>query len=107
LAPRPGVADTGDSDTAGADEASVLARPPSPPAPPPPAPRVEPPREWFIPAGEIFLANMGLWAYNRYYKQYGFAHISPSTMWDNLTGGWVWDEDQFSINQFGHPYQGS
>ena len=51
--------------------------------------------------------NVGLWGYNRYVADYGFARISPSTMARNLRGGWEWDADQFSINQFGHPYQGS
>src|SRR5690606_20092529 len=94
--------------------------PPAPPAPsvpvaspalpaPVPAPetRVEPDPAWFMPIGEMLAFNVGLWAYNRYYKDYTFARIDLSTMVDNLSGGWVWDEDQFSINQFGHPYQGS
>jgi hypothetical protein len=72
-------------------------------------PASKPPIEssWLHPSGEMLGFNLSLWAYNRFYKDYAFAHISPSSMADNLGGGWVWDEDQFSINQFGHPYQGS
>jgi hypothetical protein len=36
-----------------------------------------------------------------------YLKISPSTIKRNITGGWEWDEDQFSVNQFRHPYQGS
>lgn len=78
-----------------------------PPNPVLPAAQAEPAPAWFVPTAEILAVNIGLWAYNRYYKDYGFARINLSTMADNLGGGWVWDEDQFSINQFGHPYQGS
>ena len=67
----------------------------------------EPSPPWLRPAGEILGLNIGLWAYNRYIADYGFARISPATMTYNLRHGWVWDEDQFHINQFGHPYQGS
>lgn len=70
-------------------------------AAPAPAPR------YVAPFAEILGLNAGLWAYNRYVADYGFARINLSTMSRNLRHGWVWDEDQFSINQFGHPYQGS
>ncbi|ATB49506.1 DUF3943 domain-containing protein [Corallococcus macrosporus] len=36
-----------------------------------------------------------------------YADISLETMRRNLTDGWVWDEDAFATNAFGHPYQGS
>jgi hypothetical protein len=36
-----------------------------------------------------------------------WADISTSTMWRNVSGGWVWDEDPFTIDQFGHPYGGA
>jgi hypothetical protein len=67
----------------------------------------EPPPAWLRPTGEILGLNVGLWAYNRYVADYRFARISPATMARNLRHRWVWDEDQFHINQFGHPYQGS
>jgi hypothetical protein len=35
------------------------------------------------------------------------ARITPATWWDNMENGWVWDLDDFTVNQFGHPYQGS
>ena len=35
------------------------------------------------------------------------ARITPKTWWDNMKHGWVWDLDDFEVNQIGHPYQGS
>jgi len=35
------------------------------------------------------------------------AHITPSTWWLNMKRGWEWDLDDFTVNQFGHPYQGN
>ena len=35
------------------------------------------------------------------------ARITPATWWANMQQGWVWDLDEFLVNQIGHPYQGS
>jgi hypothetical protein len=35
------------------------------------------------------------------------ARITPETWWENMQSGWVWDLDEFVVNQFGHPYQGN
>jgi len=35
------------------------------------------------------------------------AHITPKTWWTNMKQGWVWDLDDFGVNQIGHPYQGN
>jgi hypothetical protein len=35
-----------------------------------------------------------------------WARVSPRTWGDNIRSGWVWDADNFTINMFGHPYQG-
>ena len=35
------------------------------------------------------------------------AKISPSSWWDNMAKGWVWDLNDFPVNQVGHPYQGN
>ena len=35
------------------------------------------------------------------------ARITPKTWWANMEQGWVWDLDEFLVNQIGHPYQGS
>jgi hypothetical protein len=33
--------------------------------------------------------------------------ITPKTWWANMQQGMVWDLDDFTVNQIGHPYQGS
>ena len=35
------------------------------------------------------------------------AQITPKTWWANMEQGWVWDLDDFVVNQMGHPYQGN
>ena len=35
------------------------------------------------------------------------AKITPKTWWANMEQGWVWDLDDFKVNQIGHPYQGN
>ena len=35
------------------------------------------------------------------------ARITPKTWWANMEQGWVWDLDDFTVNQVGHPYQGN
>jgi Domain of unknown function (DUF3943) len=35
------------------------------------------------------------------------AKITPATWWANMQQGWVWDLDDFVVNQIGHPYQGN
>ena len=33
--------------------------------------------------------------------------IDADSIYANLTSPWVWDQDEFSVNHIGHPYQGS
>ena len=33
--------------------------------------------------------------------------VTPKSWWANMQQGWVWDLDDFTVNQVGHPYQGS
>ena len=35
------------------------------------------------------------------------AEVTPKTWWTNMQQGWVWDLDDFGVNQIGHPYQGN
>jgi hypothetical protein len=32
--------------------------------------------------------------------------VTPKTWWENLKYGYIFDDNQFAVNQFGHPYQG-
>ncbi len=38
-------------------------------------------------------------------ERYEF-QVTPRTWWDNLKYGFIFDDNNFRINQFGHPYQG-
>ncbi|WP_158084264.1 DUF3943 domain-containing protein [Marispirochaeta aestuarii] len=56
---------------------------------------------------EAMGSNLFLLGVNRYIRQAEYAMISPESIHTNLTSSWVWDQDEFSVNQIGHPYQGS
>ena len=61
-----------------------------------------------IPAAEMLSESALLFCFNRYatpWKNYG--HVDWSDIEHNLTCKWVWDQDEFNINQICHPYQGA
>ena len=62
---------------------------------------------FFFALGENILSNTLLYLANRYIAQEAWARVTPASMWENLTGPWEWDRDEYFTNQFGHPYQGS
>lgn len=57
--------------------------------------------------GGIVGANLGVAAWNRYVQDAEYARIDGQTIWNNLAHEWVWDDDNFQVNQIGHPMQGS
>lgn len=66
-------------------------------------------KSYWIPAFDIFLFDFLL---NRFNHAFLYADtddfdVTMNTIEDNATGKWVYDNDPFTINQFGHPYQGS
>ena len=70
------------------------------PMPPPPL------SKWIVPEVEILLANGVIASYNIFVAQNDWAQISGSSVAHNFVSPWIWDYDQFYINQFMHPYQG-
>ncbi|MBP9089255.1 MAG: DUF3943 domain-containing protein [Kofleriaceae bacterium] len=38
---------------------------------------------------------------------YSYVNVSVDSLAKNLSSRWVWDDDLFATNQFGHPYMGS
>lgn len=60
-----------------------------------------------IAAAETIGSNVLLANFNRFILKADYAQISPESVYDNLTHCWVWDNDEFVVNQLGHPYQGS
>ncbi|SDP23642.1 protein of unknown function [Mucilaginibacter sp. OK268] len=58
--------------------------------------------------GELLIAELTPWIFDRYVAQKDYARISWKTVGHNLNpGSWTWDNDPFQTNQFGHPYHGS
>jgi hypothetical protein len=60
----------------------------------------------FIPISEVIGFNFGLCAFNNYISGEPFAKISFNSVKHNLDTCFVWDNDVFVVNQFGHPYHG-
>ena len=61
---------------------------------------------YLVPALEIASLNLG---FNTFLRIGGaaYADVTPTSMWRNLRGGWDWDDDYFTTNQFRHPYMGA
>ncbi|MCS6306074.1 MAG: DUF3943 domain-containing protein [Nitrospira sp.] len=66
-------------------------------------------RSYFIPAGEVLAYLFLLNQYDRHFSDPKSAYRTDGdTIWQHLTDSkWVFDNDQFSVNQFLHPYGGS
>ncbi len=62
---------------------------------------------WWIPAADIFLFDFLLNQYNQAFSGTSDFEVDKDSLEKNLKGSWVYDNDPFDINQFGHPYQGS
>ena len=57
------------------------------------------------PLVDIAALNLTLWSIP-YALGVPFAQVNPSYWRDNLASGWQWDDNEFEVNQFAHPYQG-
>lgn len=57
--------------------------------------------------GEALASNVALALVNRYVRHAPYAYVTADSIYKNLTNPWVWDHDEFYMNQLGHPYQGS
>jgi hypothetical protein len=64
-------------------------------------------KSYVIPAVEIVGFDFFLNQFNRHFSGISDYDSNFSTIRDNLTSSWKDDKDPFSINQLGHPYQGS
>ncbi|MBR1667436.1 MAG: DUF3943 domain-containing protein [Bacteroidaceae bacterium] len=64
-----------------------------------------------LPALQAMVENLGInalvFSWDHFVTDREWARVTNSTLHQNLTGGWVWDNDSFSGNQFAHPYHGS
>lgn len=59
-----------------------------------------------VPFAEVFALNVLVWNYDRFVTDAHYARVSPRTWKRNLQEGWMWDDNHWGINFFGHPYQG-
>lgn len=57
------------------------------------------------PLVDIAALNLTLWSIP-YALGVPFAQVNPTYWRDNLASGWQWDDNEFEVNQFAHPYQG-
>lgn len=64
-------------------------------------------KSYLIPALEILGFDALLNQYDRHHYGCCDFHSNLNTIRRNLRGGWVVDSDGFTVNQIGHPYQGS
>lgn len=51
--------------------------------------------------------NALVFSYDHFVQDRFWTYITNDVLKQNLTGGWVWDNDSFSGNQFAHPFHGS
>lgn len=59
-------------------------------------------------AWELMVAQVVPWSYNYFIRDAEFAHISFESIWHNMQfKNWEWDDNNFTTNQFGHPFQGN
>ncbi len=64
------------------------------------------PVNYLAPAVQTLGVNILMASFNRYIARAEYAYISFSSVKDNFRHGWVWDDDNFNVNQIGHPLQG-
>lgn len=56
---------------------------------------------------EAFSINLGVWSVDNYIAKAEWANISIESVKHNLKSGFVFDDSQFLMNQFLHPYHGN
>ena len=64
------------------------------------------PRPWLA-AAEVTGVNIFVHCLDRFVLDKYYAHTTLRTLRRNFEKGWVWDNDEFMTNNFGHPYHGS
>jgi hypothetical protein len=66
-----------------------------------------PKRSVLVPAVETSLMTLAMMGWNEYVGDASWAAISSESIRRNLSSEWVFDDDQYWVNQFAHPYQGT
>jgi hypothetical protein len=73
----------------------------------PPAPSYSFRRRFRTAAGELALAELLPWVFDRYVENVDYARISWHTVSENWKAGFAFDTNEFEGNEALHPYQGS
>ena len=68
---------------------------------------VIPKKNSFKPILESLAINFGVWGYDHFIRDEGWADVTGKTIKHNFKAGWSLDIDSYSGNQFSHPYHGS
>jgi hypothetical protein len=63
------------------------------------------PNFWQAASG-VAAVNGLTWFYNWHIQRWAWANVGTRSWWDNLQGGFTWDDDAFGANQVAHPYHG-
>lgn len=69
--------------------------------------RPEAPGKFWRAARGVLAWNTVTWGINRYLKNEPWSRVGPDTWWQNLHGGFEWDDDGFLTNQQCHPWTGA
>jgi hypothetical protein len=64
-------------------------------------------RDYGLAALESAGFTAGMVAWNRFIGKAKWANVTPSSIATNTRRAWGLDDDQWWVNQFGHPYQGA
>ncbi len=56
---------------------------------------------------EVFTINLVTWGINHWLRDADFTRVYPRTWWQNISGGFEYDNNLFSTNVMDHPYHGS
>ncbi|MCU0414967.1 MAG: DUF3943 domain-containing protein [Ignavibacteriaceae bacterium] len=69
-------------------------------------------KHFWIGAGEVAILEFIPWALAKWFRTWedpakNWANVSSETWWRNLSSGWEYDGDNFTTNNFAHPYHGA
>ncbi len=63
-------------------------------------------KNYWVPTVGVLGVN-GVFAFwNRFVTKKPYGYINLESVKDNFRHGWVWDDNNWNVNQIGHPYQG-
>jgi len=60
----------------------------------------------YTPAVQILGENFAIAGFNYFIRKVDYAAIDLHSIQSNFENGFVWDDNNFNVNQIGHPYQG-